>query len=343
MSYLELLKQIRNQQIPKVILLYGTETYFIQQIIDALVKHVIHNDKDHLSTYDLEETPIDNVIADAETYPFFGEQKLIIARNPTFLSTKQINIPVEHHVDRLETYIKHPVDYSVLVLEAPYETLDKRKKITKQLSKHATVVECQPVKEHELDKWISHMAKSLQISIEKDAEEILLAEFVNDLRLIENELIKLSLFVGEQGVVTREIAEELVSSTPETSALRLVDAVIERDITKAFSVYHDLKKMQEEPISMIALLAYQFRMIYQVKLLKEKGYSQYQMQKSIRAHPYVIKIALNRERLFTHNHLQKIMNQLTNTDAAVKSGEMDPDLAIEMLLYNIIHVAPVTR
>ncbi len=39
---------------------------------------------ENISTYDLSETSIQDVIADAETYPFFGEQKLIFATNPVF-------------------------------------------------------------------------------------------------------------------------------------------------------------------------------------------------------------------------------------------------------------------
>src|SRR5690625_6347330 len=93
---------------------------------------------ENISTYDLEETPIQEVVADAETYPFFGEKKLIYAMNPTFLSTKHKKLPFEHDLVRLEQYISNPVDYSVIVFIAPYEKLDNRKKITKVLDRKST-------------------------------------------------------------------------------------------------------------------------------------------------------------------------------------------------------------
>jgi len=337
MSYFKVLKQFREKQIPQVILLYGTESYFIQNLRKELLHQVLNGDGDNLSTYDLEETPIEEVISDAETYPFFGEKKLIIVHNPYFLTAKQMKLPFDHDVKRLEQYIANPVDYSILVFIAPYEKLDNRKKITKIFRDQALVAECNPVKDYELNKWIKNIADDLNIKIAPNAYEVFEAELMTNLYLIQNELMKLSSFVGENGVVTKEIAEQLISHTENSSSLRLVDAVIDRNIARAISIYNDLKKMNEEPIAIIALLAYQFRMIFQVKLLKGKGYSQYQIQKQIGAHAYVIKIASNRERQFTVKKLKYIINQLTNTDAAIKQGKIEQDIAFEMLLYDLIY------
>lgn len=97
--------------------------------------------------------------------------------------------------------------------------------------------------------------------------------------------------------------------------------------------------MKEEPIAMIGLLAFQFRSILQVKLLKQQGYNQYQMQKQLGLHPYVVKIAMNRERQFTIDKLERIIIQLAETDAAIKQGRMEKDLAFELLLYELIEAA----
>src|SRR5699024_7625929 len=81
---------------------------------------------DNLSTYDLEETPIQDVIVDAESYPFFGDKKLIIAYHPTFLTAKSKSLPFEHDLKQLEAYILNPVDYSILLFIAPYRSEERR-------------------------------------------------------------------------------------------------------------------------------------------------------------------------------------------------------------------------
>ncbi|HLR41031.1 MAG TPA: DNA polymerase III subunit delta [Virgibacillus sp.] len=337
MSYLEVLQQIKKKQIAPVFLLYGSESFFIQNLKKHIVQAVVgSNDDENLITYDLEEVPIQEVVADAETYPFFGEKKLIFATNPVFLKAKPDKLPFDHDLEALQRYLNEPVDYSVLVFIAPYEKIDERKKISKLLKKNAVTAACNPVKEYELNKWIKDLADNLKISITPDAYDVMEAELTSDLYLLQNELTKLATYVGDGGTVTKEIAEDLIAPTANSSSLRLVDAVIERNLHKAITIYKDLEKMKEEPIALIGLLAYQFRMIFRVKLLRQKGYSQFQMQKQIGAHPYVIKIALNRERQFSIQKLEYIMDQLTNADATMKQGRMEKDLAFELLLHAII-------
>ncbi|WP_010531049.1 DNA polymerase III subunit delta [Lentibacillus jeotgali] len=335
MSYTHVLQQIKQKQIAPVYLLYGTESYFIQTITKHLSEAVLGSETENLSVYDLEETPIQEVITDAETYPFFGGKKLIYANNPSFLKAKPDKLPFEHNLDSAIQYLSQPVDYSVIVFTAPYEKIDERKKITKAIKQYSAVAECNPIRDYELKNWIKNLAGSMQITIEEDAYDMLETELSTNLHQVKNELTKLALHVGQNGLVTKEIAENLIAHTETSSSLRLVDAVIERNLHKAISIYKDLEKMKEDPIGLIALLAFQFRTILHVKLLNQKGYSQSQMQKRIGAHPYVIKMASQRERKFATERLESIIDKLTQTDTAIKQGRMEKELAFELLLHEL--------
>jgi len=339
MSYMDVLQQVKKKQLSPVFLLYGSESYFIQNLRKEITKQVAVNDAENVTVYDLEETPIQEVVADVETYPFFAETNLIIAENPVFLKPKPEKLPFEHDVTSLEKYLQNPVDYSILILVAPYEKIDERKKISKQLKKYATVAVCNPIKENELKNWVNTLASSLAIKIDEEAFEIIETELSTNLQLLESELTKLAMYVGKNGVVSKEVAEDLIAHTVNSSSLRLVDAVIERNLTKAISIFKDLEKMKEEPIALIGLLAFQYRTIFQVKLLKQKGYSQFQMQKQLGVHPYVVKIAMRREKQFTLGQLNRIINQLTEADARMKQSGMEKGLIFELLLYKLVQIA----
>ena len=73
-----------------------------------------------------------------------------------------------------------------------------------------------------------------------------------------------------------------------------------------------------------------------MKLLRQKGYSNQQIPKTINVHPYVVQLASKRSGSFNNERLSEIINELTNTDAAIKQGKMDKGMAFEMLLYKII-------
>lgn len=336
MSYLKLLKQIKANNIPPILLVYGMESFFIQKITGALKDSLVDETGENLSIYDLEETPIEEVVSDVETYPFFGEKKVIIANNPAFLKARSPKLPFEHDLKALEKYIQQPVDYSVLVLVAPYEKLDNRKKITKELNKKVAVAACNPIMEKEMEMWINHLSKELHMEIDTDAIDVFKSSLSVNLNHLENELIKVATYVGEGGVVTKDIAENLTAYTTENSALKLVDAVIERNLSQAFSIYKDLQKLNEQETGLIGLLVYQFRMILRVKLLKEKGYTPVQIRKQVDAHPYVIQIAYEREKRFQKERLGTIINHFAHTDAQIKQGKMDKELAFELLLYELV-------
>ncbi|UOQ93796.1 DNA polymerase III subunit delta [Halobacillus shinanisalinarum] len=324
----------------QIYLLYGTESYLIQEHKQKIIEKTLKpGDREfNISQYDLEETPVEDVVIDAEIFPFLGEKKVVIAHHPTFLKAKPDKLPFEHNVDAFLEYINHPADYSVLILIAPYEKLDERKKVFKQLKKAGELILCQPIREWDMDKWIQSIAKDLHITIPESVHELFAQEIGTNLMALRKEIEKLALNVEKGGVVSRELAEDLLSHSAEASGLKLVDAVMEKDLGRAIKLYKDLVKASEEPIALIALLASQFRIISQVKILKQKGYAQNQMKSYVKAHPFVIKMALKREQAFTNEELNEIIQQLAETDYIMKQGYMEKELAFEMLLYRLIHI-----
>ncbi|WP_173916085.1 DNA polymerase III subunit delta [Halobacillus sp. Marseille-Q1614] len=324
----------------RIFLLYGPEDYLIQEEKNKIIESVLPpEDREfNISQYDLEETPVEEAVTDAETFPFLGDKKMVIAYNPVFLKAKPDALPFEHNTDALVDYVNHPADYTTLIIVAPYEKVDERKKVFKLLKKHAEIIPCQPVKEWDMDKWIQSIANDLHITIPESIHELFAQEIGTNLLALRKEIEKLALNVGEGGVVTRELAEDLLSHSAEASGLKMVDAVMERDLGRAVKLFKDLLKANEEPIALIALLASQFRIISQVKTLKQKGYAQNKMRDYIRSHPYVIKMALKRERGFTNEELNQIIQELADADLMMKQGHMDKVLTFEMLLYRLIHI-----
>src|SRR5690625_5560376 len=100
----------------------------------------------------------------------------------------------------------------------------------------------------------------------------------------------------------------MLSHTFDNTALALVVAVISSNYEVALNVFKELSLLNESFIGLLALLAHQFRLILQVKLLKQKGYNEYQMRNQIGGHPYPIKLASQRERNFTTDRKSTRLN-----------------------------------
>lgn len=327
------LKAIKDGEKKPVYFAFGTEYYLIEQVRQALLHH--KNESTDEITYDLRETAIQDVIIDAETFPFFSEHKLIFAYHPVFLQAKPDKTTIVHDTEVLEQYLSQPADYSTLILIAPYEKVDGRKKITKQVKKHAVTIECNSLKGNDLQRFMKSIVKQEGIEVTTDTYALLENEFQFDLYMLQKEINKLALYVGEGATVTKEIAEQLISPSRQFNGLQFADAVLKRDLAQAVKIYKELEKMKEEPIGLIALLAYQFRVILQVKLMLKKGYPMDRLKAELKVHPYVVQLAVERSRYFTYETLQSMMHVLTEADANIKRGKMDKGIAFELLLYQL--------
>lgn len=331
----EVWKQIKQNQIAPIYVLFGTEGFLISETKKILLETILTEDeKDfNLSVYDLEETPIESALEDAETFPFLGEKKLLFLQNPYFLTSEKPKTKVEHNLSRLEAYMNEPAPYSILVFTVPYEKLDERKKITKMLKRNAAVVEAKKLSERELKGWIKDRATAHGIEIDADAVELILALAGTNLFMLANEVDKLALYACETKKIDVTIVEKLVAKSLEQNIFSLIDKVVERKLDEAFSIYYALLKQNEEPIKILAFLSGQFRLIYQVKELARRGYGQQQIAGSLKIHPFRIKLAAKQASQFTDEELKNIMRQLAETDYQMKTGSMNKSMLLEMFLF----------
>ncbi len=326
---------MKKESLVPMYVIYGTESFLMEekykQIIDLSTKE---EERDfNLSIYDAQETPIEVAIEDAETPPFFGDYRVIVIQNASFL-TGEKKIKIEHDVKRLERYINEPSLFSIVVFLVHYEKLDERRKIVKQLRTNATMIEAKPLSEQELIKWIERHIKEKGGTIEQEATYRLLTLVGTNMATLINELNKLTMY-ADKNIITSEIVERLVSRTLEQDVFALTEQVVKRDISSSLRIFHDLLKNKEEPIKIIALLASQFRLIYQVKWLASSGYGQQQITAKLKVHPYRVKLAQNHAHAFTEMELNNLMKKFAEADYAMKTSAVDGRVVIEMLLVGL--------
>jgi DNA polymerase III subunit delta len=342
MTYFETVKEIKKGTIHPLYLLFGNETYFIQDLQQKIIHAVLDDPEDgmNLSIVDLEETPVQDAIMDAETFPFFGEKKVLILKNASIFKANPEKVKVDHNTKVLEDYIAQPVEHTIVIMIAPYEKIDERKKVVKKMKENGKVVKCEQAKEKDLTQWIDMLVRQHGVEIEPQATQLLIEEVGTDLMAIQTEVQKFTQYISDdpESKITVQVVKELVSRHTESSAFVMVDAVMKRDLPSAISTFKDLVKNKEEPIALLALFASQIRLILQCKLLKSKGYSSQQMKSVVKAHPFAIKMALERERHFTLEQLYGMISLLAKTDEQMKRGEIEKELAFELLLHNFISI-----
>lgn len=331
---LDVWKNIKKGQFAPIYLLYGTEAYLINETKQLLIEHILQEDEMdfNFSQFDLEETPVETALEDVETLPFMGERRLVFMQNPFFLTAEKSKSKVEHNVKRLEAYLSDPVPYSIVVLTAPYEKLDERKKITKELKRKAVLVEAKKLGDRELKGWVSERVSGYGVQIDDQATELLLELAGTNLMMLTNELDKMALYVEDEKRITVEVVEKLVAKSLEQNIFTLVDSVLQRKMESAMTILHDLLRQNEEPIKILSVMAGQVRLMYQVKELSRQGYSQQKIAGQLRVHPYRVKLALEKTGKFQEQELLGIIGDLAEADYKMKTGQADKAITLELLL-----------
>ncbi|WP_332690838.1 DNA polymerase III subunit delta [Halalkalibacter lacteus] len=339
MSYLKVKKEVQQGNIKPVYFMYGTQTFLMEDLLFHIIKNTVGSlDDPNIITFSLQETLLDTAVEEAETFPFFGGRKVVVLKDFSLVSSQKQETKLEHDITRLQQYIKQPSPDAIFIIQAPYEKLDERKKITKELKQTAALVECFPFDNKMLVQWLDNQAEAKGFGFTNDGKEHLLARTGPHLLMLASEMEKLALYVGVNGVVDAEVVDLLVARSLEQDVFALIDFAVKQRLDKALIIYHDLLKQKEEPLKLLALIARQLRIYYQVKEMSRRSYSQKQMAAQLKLHPYVVKLASQQVDKFKGEQLLRLLEAATDTDYAIKSGKMEKVLAVELLLMKLASV-----
>ena len=330
-------KKIENKQFASIYLLYGKESFLINETQQKIVGQAVSEEEMdfNFSNYDLEETPVETAIEDAETFPFMGERRVVVLHNPVFLTAEKTKEKVEHNLTKFEQYLSSPSPYTILVISAPYEKLDERKKITKQLKKQAEVLEAKKLNEKELRTWVRERAAANMVQIDEQAIDLLLALAGTNLMMLTQEIDKLSLYVSDTSRIDEAVVDALTAGHLNRIYLPwLKKSSSEKPRKLCVFIMICLSKMKNR-LRYLAVLSGQFRLIYQVKELARRGYGQQKIATFLKVHPFRVKLAAGQAKHFTDEQLSMIIELLSQGDFEMKTGKQKKEMIIEMFLFKI--------
>ncbi len=313
-----------------IYLLYGKEELLIQKEIDNIKKENELNDLD-VNEYELDTVSLKEALEDAETISFFHDKKAVILNHCTFLTGTTKKGSIEQPIALLEEYIKHPNPSTILILVVFSEKLDERKKIVKMLKKEVIVKELNQVANQE--QFVKDLFHGYQIS--RDDLNLFQKKVGNHLELLEQEAEKLKMASFQEKTITTELIQDITIQTIDLDIFGLIEAIVLKQKEKAMMMLDEMIKRGEEPLMILIMLANQFRIIYQAKELYQKGYTEKNIASMLSIHPFRIKKALEKGRMFSSEILLSYIKQLAELDYQIKNGGINKRLGLELFLLGL--------
>lgn len=286
-------------------------------------------------SYDMEETDLSLAISHAMTIPFLSDYKGVILTNTSFLSQDQKNKDLEQPIDNLMAYLGSPNPSTILIIQAPYDKLDRNHPALKLLKTKAEMCDCSSSQELDVFQEVKDVLKKENMTIEPNALQILVARAGTNRQMLMNELNKVMSYAAGLDQITSEIVREVVTKNPEENIYLLVNALIEGDRQIMVSIYQDLMSSYLDPILVIKVIALKFQEILYTKEMIKTGTKQEEIMRYFSASKGRMYYLMKNAREVSEEKLFDFLTQLEQLDADIKTGAIDKQVGLELFLMKL--------
>ena len=116
---------------------------------------------------------------------------------------------------------------------------------------------------------------------------------------------------------------------------KLVNEITNKNLGKLLKYYNDLVMMGNHPSMILMMIANQFRLIYQVKVLSREIFDEYKIANTLCVHPYQVKLAMGKCSMFSEGELLNILHELSMLDEDIKLGRIMLDNSLESFFVKL--------
>lgn len=326
-------KQLKQAHPAPVYLVLGTQQTIQDEVKKAFLKLIPDDQKTmNVGSYDMEEESLASALDDATSVPFFGEQRLVFLNKPHFLTTSKANGKIKQDPDLLKNYLKTPQPTTILVISAPFDKLDGRKGVVKELKKVAVEVSAQPLNENEARKQVEAQVLSDHYTFGDGALDELVKRTNADFGLMISSIKQLEILTYKSKEIKVEDIKGLVKQSLDENVFDLVNAVLNKQQEYSLDLYQQLIEGQQQPLQINAILVSQFRLLLQLKILVARGLSQGTIAQKLSAHPYRVKLGLQTIRNFSLTSLMNAYLGLIRIERALKTTSRAPELLFQLFM-----------
>lgn len=267
------------------------------------------------------------------TLPFLAPRRLVIVegllsrfepRGQSLESSEWSNLA--QHVTQL------PPTTTLVLVDGK---LSPANPLLRKLAPKARVKEFKLLRGTELQRWIHERITRLGSQISPRAAR-LLAELVGgNLWILSQELEKLCLAAQGRPIEEKDVLE-LVSYAKEANIFSLADAIVGRQLRRAFHLLQEFLSQGTAPAYLLYMITRQFRLVIQARELASRGLSAREISQELGlTSDFLLEKALGQAATYSGERLEEVYRRLLEADVLTKTGRLSGELALELLVAEI--------
>jgi len=318
-----------------IILLYGQDTYRSRQKLSEIIEHYqkTHKSGLNLKYFDFKEDSYQNFRDEIKSISMFAGKKLIVLKNAISNEDFKANFLKE---------AKNFLDLKDIILFHEEKEIPPNDQLFKFIKKFGKLQEFKLLEEKTLKNWAKKEFEKEKVKIEPLALTQLINYVGNDLWQLSGEIKKLTAYaIKERAPAIREKdIDLLVKPKIELDIFKTIDAISSKNKKEALSLIHQHLEKGDSPLYVLAMINFQFRNILMIKsrcqFLNYLGAKKInELSKEFKLHPFVIKKSFWQSKRFQLEELRKIYQLIFEKDFAIKTGKINPEIALDTLIAEI--------
>ena len=318
-----LAQDIKSGNFKNAYLICGEEEYLKLNYKNQLIKAIAGEDTMNLALYEGKNIDINEVIDNAETFPFFAKYRLIVLEQSGLFKTGG---------EQLAEYMdKIPETTIFLFVE---QDVDKRSKMYKAVKKNGYICEINRQSEKDIEVWAAKIFDYNGKKITKADMAYFIANVGTDMEILSQEIEKLISYAYDKNVINKNDIDAVCITQVTNKIFDMIAAIANRQTRKAMDLYEDLLTLKEPSMRILFLIARQFNQILQVKELMGRGMDKSTISSKLKIQPFVTGKIMVQAKTFTKEQILSYVNLCVDAEESVKTGKLSDRLAVELLIAN---------
>lgn len=323
---MEMIKQ-SEKEIKPVYFIYGNEPLLLEEALKRLKDRL---EKESPGGIDVNtfyaSSSSQEIINAANTLPLMARKRLVIVKEAEKLPPQSVTALIE--------YADKPSKEACLVLVAG-GIKKKENRLFKHLDKKRSAFEYKIPSKGKYPLWIQKEFIQRGKDVDWESANCLLQEVGYDLFRLRNEIEKVCLFHLSEKKIGKEEILEIISRSRESSVYEFLDALGERRSSALF-LWRKLIKEGEDETGIFYQAQRHFRKLLMAKALWEEGVRGAEFTKALKALPFLVEKYRRQIGNFSLQELKEIYYLFAEGDLAVKRGEQEHGLSLEMLVTKVL-------
>lgn len=292
------------------------------RIIDREIKKIVK--ESNFFRINFNKSTISDILDEASYFSFDSTSKIIVVSNADFFGTGKLD---EKDSERLVKYLENPNPNTIIIFTT-MEGIDSRKKITKIIKERYHLINIPAWDKKALRNEALNYLQEKDFNIDYNTLTYILDNTYNNVDILYNELDKLMMYYNSPCNITLKDVENIIGREVDSNNFHFVSAVIEKDLENSIRIMNNLKIYKVESVTLINLLAREYRLMYYVKKMREDKNNMDDICKNLAMQEWQVNKLYNNSLNYTDNELLKNLSELAKIDLKIKSGILDKDIAL---------------